>query len=311
MLPHVYSDAAVVRQVLEDYEQADIPLAHKLCWRWTERFVRCSWESTPAQIDELRAAGLPDREIVNWAESACVQTWWVMSADAGGVELDAFTPASAKRTVGLERAAYEAATRPTAAALGAPLPTPCATAENGIAWVDVDLDDPGFQAAAQWGRERYGFVPNFFKAVSLRPALYPRHQRAFALLEGPVTASLTPRHHAMVRALVSSLNRSSYGARTSRALLERRGEPGLWERVTGDYLRHDWSEADRAVLDFVAKMARSSYKVTAKDAVRFDSVGLDAAAYVEVANVVSIQTSIERVANALGVVSDEGPLLTV
>ncbi|MFQ5700176.1 MAG: carboxymuconolactone decarboxylase family protein, partial [Myxococcota bacterium] len=299
-----------MRQVLDDFETADIPELHKLCWRWTRRFVERSWESTQAEIQELRDAGIPDREIVHWAESASVQTWWVMSADAGGVPLDEFTPTSG-RVVGLERQHYESSTRvATAAPPGSGFVAPATPAGDRVAWVETDLQDPAYLESARWARERYGFVPNFFKAFSLRPALYPRHRRALELLEAPVSRTLDPRRHALVRALVSSLNRSAYGADTTRPLLERTsGDPDLWERVTGDYTRGEWDETDRAVLDFAAKMTRCSYRVSDKDAARFVDVGLDAGAYVEVANVVSIQTSIERVANSFGIVPDRRPLL--
>lgn len=309
MLPQLYPDPQVVTQVLEDFETADISELHKLAWGFARRFVQNSWDSTPAHLQQLRDAGVCDIEILRWAEGAGVQTWWVMSADGGGVALDDFTPDSG-RTVGLEREAYEAATLATAAEPRSRPVVSRPTTENQIAWIDVDLECAEYQQAAAWAEARYGFVPNFFKAFSLRPALYPRHQRAMELLEAPVSGSLNPRQHALVRALVSSLNRCVYGQVTSRALLERAApEDGLWERVTGDYTLHEWSPADRAVLDFATKMARSSYKVTDKDSARLREVGLDAAAYVEILNVVSIQSSIERVANSLGVVPDERPML--
>ena len=309
MLPLLYPEPEVVRQVLEDPQTADIPELHKLCWEWTRRFVCASWEATEADIQRLRDGGLPDREIVNWAESASVQTWWVMSADGGGVELDGFTPETG-RVVGLGRDHYEGAVVTTAAETGALARATGSGAPNGIAWVDVDLADPAYLESADWAEARYGFVPNFFKALSLRPALYPRHRRALELLEGPVSERLTPRQHALARALVSGLNRSPYGADTTRALLERTtGDAALFDRVAGDYTRHDWAPEERAVLDFAAKMNRSAYKVTDKDMARLRDAGFDEAVYVEVANIVSIQTSIERVANSFGVVPDGQPLL--
>jgi len=306
VLPQLYPDPQVVQQLLEDFEAAEIPWPHKLAWRFGKRFAQNSWEATQAQLQELRDAGIDDAEILRWAEGACVQTWWVMSADGGGVALDEFTPSSG-RVVGLGREAYEAETLRTGAAPGA---SPSAPSQARVAWVEVDLQRTEYGQAAAWAEARYGFVPNFFKAFSLRPQLYPRHQRALELLEAPVSGSLSPRQHALVRALVSQRNRSAYGAVTSRALLERiaPGEP-LWQRLGGDYTRHPWSAAERAVLDFAAKMALTSYKVTDKDPARLREVGLDDAATVEVINVVSIQSSIERAAHMLGVAADTAPLL--
>ena len=63
------------------------------------------------------------------------------------------------------------------------------------------------------------------------------------------------------------------------------------------------------MLDFATKMNRASYKVTSQDSGAFRRAGLDDAAYVDVLNTVSIQTSIERVANMFGVAPDKAPLL--
>jgi uncharacterized peroxidase-related enzyme len=308
VLPHLYGEDRIVRQVLADPQTAEISELHKLAWRWTRRFVRDSWSFGLEDLQELRDHGIDDHEILRWVEGALVQTWWVMSADSGGVSLDGFTPTTG-RAVGLEREDYEAEELLTAAgsAGNAALPVP---AQNGVAWVEVDLDRPEYREAAADATARYGFVPNFLKAFSLRPPLYRRHLRAFELLEAPTTPLLTPRLHALARALVTLLNRSAYGQVTSRAQLERvTGDPGLWERLSEDERAEGWSDQERAVLDFAAKMAQSSYRVTDKDVARFVDVGLDVAAYVEVANVVSIQTANDRTANALGIAVDPEPIL--
>ena len=63
------------------------------------------------------------------------------------------------------------------------------------------------------------------------------------------------------------------------------------------------------VLEFARKTACSTYKITEKDAVSLREVGLDDEAYVDILNTVSIQTSLDRLANALGVRPDPTPLL--
>jgi uncharacterized peroxidase-related enzyme len=114
----------------------------------------------------------------------------------------------------------------------------------------------------------------------------------------------------MVRALVSNLNRSPYSAHTTRQLLLNvSGDAALVDAVTTDYTQHDLAPQDKVVLDFAAKMARNSYKVVAADAQTFRDAGLDDEAYVDVLNTTSIQTSLDRLANALGVTPDARPLL--
>ena len=114
----------------------------------------------------------------------------------------------------------------------------------------------------------------------------------------------------MVRALVSHLNRCTYSADTTRQnLLNLTGDKGLVAAVTSDYRQYEWEPNDRLVLDFAEKMARNSYKVVPEDAQVFRDAGLDDEAYVDVLNTTSIQTSLDRLANALGVAPDKRPLI--
>jgi uncharacterized peroxidase-related enzyme len=307
VLPLIYDSPTIIQQMLDDYETADIPELHKLCTRWTERFVHESWTATAADIQLLRDAGLNDREIVNWAESASVQTWWVMSADAGGVEIDEFLPEE-RQVVGRPREVYEHGhwsrdpfsedANQTVHAAG-----------DSVTWVAVDEQEPEYLRAADWAEKRYGLIPNFFKAFSLRPALFPRHCRALELLERPQSNLLTPALHALVRARVSDLDHCHYfDSSVDELIRQTSDEPELRERLS-HYPEGDWSEAERAVLDFATNVNRTSYKVTSQDSDAFRRAGLDDAAYVDVLNTVSIQTSIERVANMFGVVPDKAPLL--
>ena len=71
----------------------------------------------------------------------------------------------------------------------------------------------------------------------------------------------------------------------------------------------DWAPGERLVLDFAAKLTRNAYKVTEKDALAFREARLGDEGYVEVLNTAAIQTSLDRLANALGVAPDETPLL--
>jgi alkylhydroperoxidase family enzyme len=113
----------------------------------------------------------------------------------------------------------------------------------------------------------------------------------------------------MVRVLVSHLNRSRYSEPTSTALLVRVGGGALVDRVRAEPLASDWNPDDRAVLALATVLVRNTYKVTEKEAISLREVGLDDEAYVDILNTVSIQTSLDRLANALGVRPDPVPLL--
>jgi uncharacterized peroxidase-related enzyme len=305
VLLQIYPEATTRDAVLADPQTAPIPDVHKALFRFTERFVRASWEMGPEDLQALRDVGLSEPDVVNWATLGSTQSWFTMSADGGGIPMEAGMTTGPG--VGKLREAYEAAPEGLCAP---PLSEAVAERSNtGVAWVGTDTESPEYQTAAKAAQQRYGFVPNLYAAVSLQPGYYRRHTLALELLEAPQSATLSARHHAMARAIASQLTRSPYGQVTARALLERRAEPGLWERLSR-YPDADLDPVDRVVLDFASKIARNAYKVTEKDAQSFREAGLDDAAYVDVLNTTSIQVSLDRLANVLGVEPDARPILT-
>ena len=308
MLPLLYPNADVRDALLADPETAPIPQLQREAFRFAEKFVRGSWTATPEDLERLRKAGLAESEIVKWATLGSTQSWFTMSADGGGVPLEG--DAATGPGVGRTRDSYEAvAGGLLAAPADSDLPTGLSF-DDAIAWVAIDEAGEEYSEAASWAERRYGFVPNLFRAVSLQPTFYQRHQLALEVLEAPQSESLSIRHHAMVRMLASHLARGRYSEPTARALLSRvAGGAELADRLTKEPLDLDWSPVDRAVLALARKFACNSYKVTEKDAIGLREVGLDDEAYVDILNTVSIQTSLDRLANVLGVQSDSRPLL--
>jgi uncharacterized peroxidase-related enzyme len=310
VLPHLYTDQATPDALLAEPATAPIPTLHRELFRFAEKFVRGSWTMTSEDIERLRIAGLSDSEIVQWATLGSTQSWFTMSADGGGVPLD--SGALSGPGVGRTRDTYGARRE---GLLAAPPETsiPSRSASTGghdVAWVETDESSDEYGETARWAEARYGCVPNLLRAVSLSPAFYRRHRMALELLEAPRSASLPPRQHAMVRVLASHLCRSRYSEPTSNALLARVGcEPDLADRIRTEPLDSKWSPIDRAVLSIATKFARNTYKVGEKDAISLRDVGLDDEAYIDILNTVAIQTSLDRLANVLGVRSDPVPLL--
>ncbi|MBW2391065.1 MAG: hypothetical protein JRG89_21905 [Deltaproteobacteria bacterium] len=316
MLPLLYPDPATREALLADPLTAPIPPLHRELFRFAEKFVRSSWTTTPEDLRHLRAAGLSDRDIVQWATLGSTQSWFTMSADGGGVPLegDALTGPGVGRTRDAyrdpHRDAHEVDREGLLAAASDASAPPTAAGDHDVAWVETDESSEAYIETARWAAERYGCVPNLLRAVSLQPAFYRRHRMALELLEAPRSANLSPRRHAMIRVLVSHLNRSRYTEPTATALLSRvAGDRELADRVRAGPLDSDWSSLDRVVLLLATKLAHSAYKVTEKDAISLREAGLDDEAYVDILNTVSIQTSLDRLANVLGVRPDPLPLL--
>lgn len=95
------------------------------------------------------------------------------------------------------------------------------------------------------------------------------------------------------------------------ALLELRAERVIkYQDLVPDPSAIAVNDQERAVLAFAEKLIRNPYKITAKDAQSFRDAGLDDSAYVDVYNTVAIQTSLDRLANCIGVLADSELLLT-
>ena len=307
VLPFLYPSVDP-QSILEDSDSAPIPDLHKTMFRFVKKITQASWEMSAADIETLRAASIPDEETVRWAQIASLQGWWTMSADGSGIPLEGDTTTGP--VLHKPREWYEGAAEGLTAADPEANAAP-ATAADATCWVETETDSPAFEADAQQARERYGFVPGVLVAGSLRPEIGRRHLEALQLLEKPQTSHLSPRAHALVRARSTALNRSAYGAVTTRALLERvTGDAELFARVQAPLQAPGaWSDKERVVLAFTDKLVRNAYKVTEKDALAFREVGLSDEAYVDVLDTASIQTSLDRLANALGVTPDAAPSL--
>lgn len=294
MLPRIYPGQDT-NGILADIGNADIPEIHKLMFEWVKAFTLDSANLTRSHIDKLIAQGVPVREIVSWANLCTTQTWFVMSADGGGIPLE--REAVTGSVIGHDRAHYHSSTADTADTAASQCETSCAG--DAACWVPVD--EKGYSPVVEWSQSRYGFVPNLLKSLSLSPEFYPRHTLALELLERPQSPTLSARQHAMVRRLVNRLNQGSYLDSTTARLLQ----------IRNGSIDPDATEQDKVVLAFAEKLVRNAYKVTAGDAESFRDNGLDDAAYVDVLNTVSIQTSLDRLANSLGVQPDQRELLPV
>jgi len=306
----IASGNGLVRQLAEDFEKAPVPESHKAMFRWVKKFVRGSREMTEANVQTARATGVEHCDVVDWAQLAALQTCFVVQADGGGV----FFPDEAAIAVGQTRVWYASASEGLTAGATGPVVVPATgdSPADGICWVETDTASELFRESATRARARWGVVPNLLVATSggRAPALLPRQLMALELLEAPQSRSLSPLLHALVRALVTSLNRSSYSTATIREqVLAAGGSLETYGRVAEDYTLHDWDPTEGVVLGFAAKAALNAYRIDARDIDAFRRVGLDDEAYLDVLATVAIQMGIDRIANSLGVRPDAQPLI--
>ena len=290
MLPFIYPGVDA-KKILENVQESDIPSLHKAMFNWIKGFTVDSANLTAADIQALRDVGVPDRDIVDWANIACTQTWFVMSADGGGIPLEG--NAVVGSVIGLERDAYHCGNVET-------VPVTCNSirpAVDDCCWVATNENN--LDGISEWANKRFGVMPNLMKSVSLTPQHLPRHTLALDILSSPQTEGLSPRLHALVRRWVNRRNQGQYFDSPTRSLLLQHQEGDL-----SGFDVENYDDVTKTVLTFADKVVRHAFKITARDAESFQAVGLDDETYVDVLNTVSIQTSMDRLTNALGVTPD-------
>jgi alkylhydroperoxidase family enzyme len=295
VLLRVYEDADVVRLIAEDPDNAPIPDTHKAVYRWTGKLVHEPWSLGADDIGMLRGMGLADREITQWVVRAASQSWFTMCADGAGVDLDGGMLAGP--AVGREREVYKAEVRPQRGADDAPeMEAGSCERRSQVAWVETNEQGAAFEAAAAHAQARWGCVPNILRAVSSLPETLERHSYMMELLERPQSETLSPRTHALIRAEVARINRSTWSKATIDTLLARHGESNS-------------PAVDEMAVDLARKLVSTPWKVTAREAAAFRDAGLDDSAYLDALNTTAIQNALDRLCWALGVRDDEGPLL--
>ncbi len=306
LVPAYFHFGAVQNRVLTNDGVHDIPEMHKAMFSMAERFVKHSWTSTADDIQHLRDLGVSDLDISEWLQIASIQTWFTNSADAGGIPMEG--NAITGPVMRHERAFYHES-RPANDAQISSSGADTATSACATGWLSAPCEGDAFASCAAWSNERYGFVPNLMQGLSACADFYSRHQLALELLERPQSDSLSDSLHALVRARVIAMNNSHYFMPTAQAMLDRSSPGVMMSDLASDSFAVEDS-SNQMVLDFVAKMVRNPYKIVADDAQRFRDAGFDDESYIDVFNTVAIQTSLDRLANSIGVSADDRPLLS-
>ena len=121
--------------------------------------------------------------------------------------------------------------------------------------------------------ERFGFVPNVFRAYAWRPERFAKWFAHFNdLMKGTETLPAADRE--MISVAVSMANGCLYCLTAhGAALRELLGDPVLGDRITLDYRRAGLDEKRRAMLDYAVKITTSPVETDEADLQRLKELG--------------------------------------
>jgi uncharacterized peroxidase-related enzyme len=149
-------------------------------------------------------------------------------------------------------------------------------------------------------RAKPGFVPNVFVASSLRPAALRGFIALYdALMEGE--SGLSKAEREMIAVAVSAQNHCHYCLISHGAVLRVRAkDAALADTVAANYRAAGITPRQRAMLDYVVMVTRSSAEVSEEDLEALRSQGFSDADIFDITQVAAFFNYSNRVASALG-----------
>src|SRR5271166_32989 len=156
-------------------------------------------------------------------------------------------------------------------------------------------------------QKSHGFIPNFFRAQTLRPDLLEAELEAVGRILLPEEA-LTRVQKESILLAVSAANLNSYCVAMHCNLLRGLGMPSEeGDQIAVDYHESNLSEADRALLDFAVKLGTHGPEFSREHVVRLRAFGFRAEQILECEVVTALNNFANTLQMGLGIEPDFEP----
>jgi uncharacterized peroxidase-related enzyme len=173
-----------------------------------------------------------------------------------------------------------------------------------MTFIETVPEDDAAGATAQMyatDREALGFLPNFTRAFSARPAVYA----AWRQLNGAIKSGMDLRRYELATVAAARRLRSSYCTLAHGSVLadDFLGADGA-RAVVSDHRAAGLDETDVAIMDFAEQVAGDASSVGQDDIDRLRSLGLSDADILDVALAAAARCFFSKTLDALGVQPD-------
>lgn len=150
-------------------------------------------------------------------------------------------------------------------------------------------------------RETFGYLPNFTRGLSLRPAAYA----AWRQLNGAIKSEMDLRRYELATLAAARRLRSSYCALAHGSVLtDKYLEPEALRAVVTDHRTADLDPTDVAVMDLADKVALDATSIEAADIDRLRSLGLSDSEILDVVLAAAARCFFSKTLDAIGVQPD-------
>ena len=153
-------------------------------------------------------------------------------------------------------------------------------------------------------QKSHGFIPNFFRAQTLRPDLLEAELEAVGRILLPEDA-LTRVQKECILLAVSAANLNSYCVAMHCNLLRGLGMPSEeGDQIAVDHHESNLSEADKALLDFAVKLGTRGPEFSREDVVKLRAVGFTEEQILECVVVTALNNFANTLQMGLGIEPD-------
>ena len=286
-----------IDSLLSDYRNADLSATDLACLQFCLKLARHAPSVSSEDIEALRTCGFNDEAIFEAVVATALAVYRCTLSVGLGPEPDfGGRKLSATRIV-----------PPREGAPRSPKPHVHAAAKRKGPYVPAPYLSPKTFAPFGIVQKSHGFIPNFFRAQTLRPDLLDAELQAVdrILVHEDL---LTRVQKECILLAVSAANLNSYCVAMHCNLLRGLGMPSEeGDQIAVDYNESNLAEADRALLDFAVKLGTHGPEFSREDVVRLRAFGFREEQILECEVVTALNNFANTLQMGLGIEPDFEP----
>jgi RNA polymerase sigma-70 factor, ECF subfamily len=286
-----------VDALLNDYRNAELSAADLACLQFCLKLAHYAPSVSSGDIEALRACGFGDEALFEAVVATALAVYRCTLSVGLGPEPDFASRKLPATTI----------VRPREGAPRGPLPHVHAAAKRKGPYVPAPYLSPKTFAAFGVVKKSHGFIPNFFRAQTLRPDLLEAELEAVDRILAPEDV-LTRVQKECILLAVSAANLNSYCVAMHCNLLRGLGMPSEdGDQIAVDYRESNLSEADRALLDFAVKLGTRGPEFSREDVAKLRTYGFSEEQILECEVVTALNNFANTLQMGLGIEPDFEP----
>ena len=286
-----------IDSLLSDHRNADLSANDLACLQFCLKLARHAPSVSSEDIETLRACGFGDEAIFEAVVATALAVYRCTLSVGLGPE-----PDSGWRTLPATRIVS-----PREEAPHSLLPDVRASAKRKGPYVPAPYLSPKTFLPFGIVQKSHGFIPNFFRAQTLRPDLLEAELEAVDRILVPEDL-LTRMQKECILLAVSAANLNSYCVAMHCNLLRGLGMPSEeGDQIAVDYRESNLSEPDKALLDFAIKLGTRGPEFSSEDVAKLRAFGFSEEQILECEVVTALNNFANTLQMGLGIEPDFEP----